>query len=401
MTTSAVSLFPARQSTVAKRALFASITQLSEWLEKNNYSAYDTFDGLSARFLRPFTFHNKLLETVLQQGVRRFPLNMRRLVGVSKSQSTKGMGFLAGGFICLHQATGDPIWAEKARFALDWLVEHRTPGYSGACWGNHFDYRCRSFYLPKGMPTAVWTSLIGHAFLDGYQHFSDERYLDIASSACQHIVHDLEPITHGDGVCITYVPGQNSQVHNANTLAASLLARMYSFTRNESYRHLARKAMLYTAEHQRANGSWYYGEKGNLHWVDNFHTAYVLDCFKYYAESTGDREFESVLAKGYEFWKNTFFLPDGTPRYYDHKILPIDIQCSSQAIETLVFFHDRDQNSLDLALQVALWTIQNMQDRTGYFYYRRYSSWLVNKTPTLHWGQATMMSALAALFKAL
>jgi hypothetical protein len=42
-----------------------------------------------------------------------------------------------------------------------------------------------------------------------------------------------------------------------------------------------------------------------------------------------------------------------------------------------------------------------MQDRTGYFYYRRYSNWLVNRTPTLHWGQATMLCSLAGLYKLL
>jgi hypothetical protein len=56
---------------------------------------------------------------------------------------------------------------------------------------------------------------------------------------------------------------------------------------------------------------------------------------------------------------------------------------------------------LALALNVANWTINHMQDRTGYFYYRRYASGIVNKTPTLHWGQATMLCALAALYKAL
>jgi hypothetical protein len=66
-----------------------------------------------------------------------------------------------------------------------------------------------------------------------------------------------------------------------------------------------------------------------------------------------------------------------------------------------VYFSEHDPDALSLALKVAQWTIENMQDGTGYFYYRRYSSWLVNKTPTLHWGQATMMSSLAALYQAL
>lgn len=385
----------------SKTRIYESIERLSRWLEKNDYRGYDTFDGLNARFLRPLTFETKLLRTVLLQGVRRFPVNLRPVLGIAKEHSTKGMGLLARGFIRLHKTTGDQTWAGKAQFALQWLIENRLPGYSGACWGNHFDYQSRGFYLPKGVPTVVWTALIGHAFLDAYDHFQDDLYLQIAVSACEHILHDLGTLQDGEGICISYIPIQDTQVHNANTLGGSLLARTYSHTGNESYRELARKAMQYTAQHQRPDSSWYYAEKENHHWVDNFHTAYVLDCFKHYAQSTGDECFNQPMINGYEYWKKTFFLADGTPRYYDYKTLPLDIQCSSQAIDTLVFFSDRDPKSLALAVKVAHWTITHMQDRSGYFYYRRYSQWLVNKTPTLHWGQATMLCALAALYQRL
>jgi len=386
----------------AKARIWASIVQLNNWLEKNDYHGYDTFDGLSAKFLRPFTFETKYLRIALQQAVRRFPLNLRPLLRIPKSRSSKGMGFLAKGFVRLQQATGDKAWGEKAEFALQWLVENQVKGLSGACWGNHFDYQSRGFYMPKGMPTVVWTSLIGHAFLDAYDHLQKEKYLEVAVSACEHILRDLETYPESaDAVCISYVPTLKSWVHNANTLGGSLLARTYSYTRNEVYRALAQKALQYTANHQRANASWYYGEASNTHWVDNFHTAYVLDCFKYYKMGTGDTRFDEQLNAGYQYWKMTFFLPDGTPRYYDYKTLPLDIQCSSQAIDTLVFFHDQDPESVSLALKVANWTIENMQDSTGYFYYRRYSSQIVNKTPTLHWGQATMLCALAGLYKRL
>lgn len=383
-----------------KASVFKSIQHLYNWLEKNDYRGYDTFDGLNA-IVRPFTFNTKLLQTVLLQGVRRFPLNLRPLLGIRKEHSSKGMGFLAKGFMRLHKATGDPVWSNKAEFALQWLIDHRLPGYSGACWGNHFDYQSRGFYLPKGVPTVVWTSLIGHAFLDAYDHFQNERYLDMAVSACEHIVRDLGTLRDGDGVCISYIPIKDTQVHNANTLGGSLLARTASYTGNESYREKARLAMQYTAQYQRSDASWYYAEKADSHWVDNFHTAYVLDCFKSYEQSTGDKRFDQKLTNGYQYWKKTFFLADGTPRYYDRKTLPLDIQCSSQAIDTLVFFHDRDPESLPLAIKVAEWTITHMQDPSGYFYYRRYSSGIVNKTPTLHWGQATMFCALAGLYRLL
>jgi len=388
-------------TSVSKSQISDSIGRLSDWLEKNDYRGYDTFDGLSAKYLRPLTFETKFLRTVLQQGVRRFPINMRPVLGISKSRSTKGMGYLAKGFMRLQQATGNKSWGDKAEAALQWLVENESKGYAGACWGNHFDYQSRSFYLPKGVPTIVWTSLIGHAFLDAYDHFRKDNYLQVAVSACEHILRDLDTYAEGDSICLSYIPTENKQVHNSNTLGAGLLARTYSHTGSESYLLLAQKAMLYTANHQRANASWYYGEAANLQWIDNFHTAYVLDSFKLYMTATGDERFEEKLNAGYEYWKSTFFLPDGTSRYYDCKTLPIDIQCSSQAIDTLVLFHDRDPANLPLALSVAKWTIDNMQDRTGYFYYRRYSPWLVNKTPTLHWGQATMLCALAGLYKLL
>jgi hypothetical protein len=380
--------------------LFDSVQRLSGWLERNDYRAYDTFDGLNARFIRPLTFEQKFLRQVLQQGVRRFPINLRPLLGIKKERSSKGMGFLARGFIRLHEVTGDEKWAAQAESALQWLMEHYARGYSGAAWGNHFDYQSRSNYLPKGVPTIVWTSLIGHAFLDGFAHFQNEKYLEMAVSACEHIVQDLEIFPDGEELCITYIPGKVERVHNASCLGASLLARTFSHTRNEGYRNLARKAIGYTAKYQRSDGSWYYGEKENLHWIDNFHTAYVLDSFKHYSESTGDHSFDETMMKGYRFWKSTFFLADGMPRYYDRKTLPLDIQCSSQAIDTLAFFRDRDSDSLSTALSVANWTIDNMQDPSGYFYYRRYSSWLVNKTPTMHWGEATMLCGLSGLLRA-
>src|SRR5271156_3982253 len=97
-----------------KSRLYESILHLTGWLEKNDFRAYDTFDGLSAAYLRPLTFENKFLRTVLQQGVRRFPLNLRPLLGIKKCHSSKGMGFLARGFIRLHSCTGEEHWGAKA-----------------------------------------------------------------------------------------------------------------------------------------------------------------------------------------------------------------------------------------------------------------------------------------------
>jgi len=49
-----------------------------------------------------------------------------------------------------------------------------------------------------------------------------------------------------------------------------------------------------------------------------------------------------------------------------------------------------------LAVTVARWTISNLFDDSGYFYYRKYPL-VTSRTPYFHWGQATMFKALAHL----
>src|SRR5271170_2770904 len=123
-------------SRAVKEQIRGSIDRLSDWLEKNDYRGYDTFDGLNAKLARPLTFETKFLRTALQQGVRRFPINLRPVLGVAKSHSTKGMGFVARGFTRLYEATGQMAWRRKADFALQWLMENQSTGFNGACWGN-------------------------------------------------------------------------------------------------------------------------------------------------------------------------------------------------------------------------------------------------------------------------
>jgi len=96
------------------------------------------------------------------------------------------------------------------------------------------------------------------------------------------------------------------------------------------------------------------------------------------------------------YFRNVFFEPDGKPRYYHNKTYPVDIQCASQAIETLAFCSDDEPSCLELSRKVAGWTIDNMQHQTGYFYFRQYPI-IKAKTPYIHWGQATMFKALASL----
>lgn len=373
-----------------------ALTKLDGWVQSTDWKGYDTFDGLSSPVAPIFTLNHPLLKQVWQQAVRRFPINLRPVLGIKPGMSTKGMAFFAQGYLRLYETCGEPIFLEKMKFCFEWLMTHRSPGFKGHCWGNHFDYQSRGGNISKGTPTIVWTGLIGHAFLDAYEALGEEQYLDVARSACNFILDELGWIEQEPGVLLRYYPNASILVHNSSMIGASLLARVDSLAANPRYREMAERAVRFTVSHQTPAGAWYYGVGKGWAWIDSFHTGYVLESLHTFCRRSGSTEYETPLRKGYAFFIETFFKPDGTPRYYDYKTQPIDIQCASQAIQTLVNLRELHPDSVAVAAKVARWTIANMQDKTGYFYYRKYPL-ITNKTPTLHWGQATMFAALALL----
>ncbi len=373
-----------------------SITKLDRWVQKANWKAYDTFDGLSSPFMPFLTLGHPFLKQVWQQAVRRFPINLRPALLIKPGMSTKGMAFFAQGYLKLYETDGKQEHLDKMRFCLQWLIDNPSKQFKNYSWGNHFDYQSRGGNIPKDAPTIVWTGLIGHAFMDAFESLKHQQYLDVAKSACDFIIDELGWMDFGDAVCLRYYPNATNDIHNSSMIGASLLARVNSFVPNARHMELADKAIYFTVRDQLPNGAWNYGVSPKWHWVDSFHTAYVLESLDCYIRHAGAQKYMKSLTSGYDFFLKTFFGEDGTPRYYDYKTSPLDIQCASQGIQTLVKLRHLHPSCVEVAKKVAHWTIRNMQDPTGYFYYRKYPL-ITNKTPTLHWGQATMFAALAIL----
>jgi len=374
----------------------ASILSLEKWVEAHAYKGYEPFDGLSSTF-RSLTFGNLLLDRLLLQLVRQSPWNLRPILGVGPLDSTIGRGYMAWGYCNMFRLTGDQKYKEKIDACLEWLIENKSPGYDDYSWGKHFDFASRGGLYVAFEPILVWTALIAHAFLEAYETFGGGRSLDVADSVCKWIMK-LPRNQTDKGFCMGYhYQDLNASIHNSNMVGAAVLARTAKHTGNREYLAAAKGAMEYSCTRQLPNGAWLYGEDPASHWIDNFHTGYNLDGLKCYIDYSGDREYEGVLKKGLDFYRGNFFEESGRPKYYHNRTYPVDSQCASQAIDTLANSSESAESFLELGLKVAQWTIDNMRDPGGYFYYRQYPLGIKAKTPMLHWAQATTYKALTVL----
>lgn len=381
-----------------KLKLQENISHLLDWIKDHDYKSYDPFDGLKSPLVKYILLNNKYLRIVWQQFFKRCPINLRPIVGIKESIIPKTMGNLASANLLLYKLHNDKQYLDKAISYLNWLKVNYYRGYPGYCWGVGFNYQSRGIYAKKGIPNIVTTFYCANAFLDFYELIRNSKRLEIARSSCNFILKGLGTTKIGDTLCINYYPIQRDQIHNANMFGAVLLSRVYKYTKEKYLLKFANKAVRYTINNQKDDGAWFYGEGPMYRWIDNFHTGYILESLYNYINYTDCYEFMPNLLRGIDFYKRNFFLSDGSPKYYNNKLFPIDIQCVAQAIQTFAILSNIEKKYLDLSIKIAKWAIKNMRDDKGYFYYRKYK-FFINKIPYIRWGQSTMLLALTYLLR--
>jgi rhamnogalacturonyl hydrolase YesR len=375
-----------------------SLERVVGWVQTNRYRGYEPADGNSS-ILFPLTGGKVFPMRVLQQVVLRAPFNIRPFLGVRRHESAIGRGYMAWGYLTMYRRSNATALRDEAKTCLEWLITNRAPAYDEICWGDPYDYATRSGRRPLGEPILIWCALIGQAFLEAFQILGDRRYLEVAESVGRWMLK--LPAEHTDsGICLSYVAYRQSSIHNANAMAAAFLARLGSLTGDQQTVATARSAMTYTCTRQRPDGSWFYAEEPKYHWIDNFHTGYNLSALATYRDASHDHSFDVQLEKGTEYFAANFFEADGRPRYFHNDTMPVDIQCAAQAIETLTTASDGNPDYLKQAIRVAEWTLEHLQADDGHFCYRDLG-WTKVTTPMFHWGQGTMVKALAILLKKL
>lgn len=381
---------------------FAEIyDKLFVWCEKENFAGYDPFDGLNSKIFQSLPLkYFRLPRLAWLQMVKRSSKNIRPLLRIEKGTNSKGIALFALAELSRFRSTQDQNHAEKAKLLLEKLLSLKVESQKSA-WGYNFDWQSRAFFAPKGTPTIVPTAFAAQALIEAYTVFNDKIYIETAGQVCRFIVEDLNRIDETENeVCFSYTPIDKTVVFNASLLAGECLANVGVLTQSQEYLSLAEKTARYVLHRQSENGSWIYGANSHHQWVDNFHTAFVLLSLYRLQKLIPSfaNETEKALKTGFSFWIENLFLADGTPKYYDQEIFPIDIHSASAAIAALSELKDFDKRALPLAEKIADWTIKNMRDEEGYFYYQKRKNETL-KTPFIRWGQGWMSYALAKLIE--
>ncbi|MFN0141762.1 MAG: hypothetical protein ACKVQW_16940 [Pyrinomonadaceae bacterium] len=377
--------------------------RLYAYCANRDFAGHDPFDGLNSDVFQKLPIKNlRIARLAFLQIVKRFPVDLRPFLQVREGVNPKAIALFALAEMARFRKSGNFRHYENTRILLNRLLELKiageaTSGESWSAFGYNFDWQSRYFFAPRGTPAIVPTAFASAAFEEASHLFDDERYADAVTEIAAFVVHKLNRfIETADEVCFSYTPLDSSVIYNASLLAGECLARAAKFSDNSGYSQLAEKALRFVVRRQRADGAWVYGASGKQAWVDNFHTAYVLLSIRRITDALclQDDDVESAFDRGLDYWLANFFLDDGTPKYYNEEVYPIDIHSAAVAIVAM-----SELGETANAGRVAAWTCANMLDEHGYFYYQQRANGLV-ETPYMRWGQGWMCYALARLIEA-
>ena len=362
----------------------------------DNFSGYDPFDLLNSRLLKSTPFiRSEFFRLVWLQFGKNSPINFRPFLRVPKKRNPKGVALFIFGLLEEYQRTDDSDYLKEAQLLGTWLVGHCCDlvSWQHYCWGYHFDWQARAFFVPRGKPNIITTCYVARALYELGKVANDKGLIDIALDAAIFISKSL--YTEIDGQCFySYIPGERAFVHNASLWGAAWCGFVGGELNNRALQEQARRVAMQSVDCQNHDGSWVYGARHHHQFIDCFHTGYNLEALCILRDALETNDFDRSIAIGYDYYLENFLEDDGVVKYYNNKKYPIDMHNVSQAIFTLIKVGGKPSDFI-LCEKVVNKAVKLLyHHRKNQFIYQK-RRWFTNTINYSRWTQAWSFYSLA------
>jgi len=376
-----------------------ALSRLTAYIKDEDYRGYDPYDTLNSKI--NFLSMGKWPAVLATQIQKRNPINIRKFLGIKKDFNPKAMGLFLAAYCLLQKNSEEKSYKSEIDYLFDWLTQNYSKNYSGFCWGYNFPWISPEKYINAYVPSVVVTAYVAKGIFEYYRISQDPRAKAILESICKFILNDLYRYEDKTGLCFSYTPLSMDCCYNASLLGAEILAKVYSITKDGRLLDPVQRSVDFILTRQHEDGHWNYSmdiKTGTERNQIDFHQGFILESLyeiKKHSDISG-KIYEDTLLKGMRYYKNNQFLENGRSLWRVPKKWPADIHHQAQGIITFTKLKSLDPGYFKWAEKIADWTINNMQDDNGYFYYQKWK-FFKNKIPYIRWGQAWMLLVLANL----
>lgn len=389
-----------------KAILWESIDSHYSWVKKERYYGWDPYDALNSILVQRLCMENPYLEILITQFNKYSPINLRPLLKIEKGRDLKGIALFAQAYSKMYNIAKEERYKDELKKCNSFIKEKSLKNkYKLDCWASHyFSYTgAVKSRLTTDTPDIIGTCQAIIALVESYKILKENTLKEMAVNACNFLIKDLLE-EDGEDFFLKYtLTEKESMILNASAQGLEAISHLLLIYEDEELKDVCERLANFLIEKQRDDGSWVYSiyKNGKIRIQLDFHQGYMIDgllAFLPYSENKD--EVILCIEKGAEFYKEVLFSENGQSYYRYPMRYPVDIHNQAQGIITFSTLDILDSKYLEFANKIAKWTVLNMQDNSGYFYYQKHRLF-TNKIPHMRWGQAWMMLALATILEKL
>lgn len=385
------------------------IEKTIEFAESKNYQGFDPYDIKAHPFLIPLQRH-KFTKFGFEILASNFPVLLRKLFRIQPAENNKGLALFIRAFVRLYEKSSDEKFLSEANKLFERLLANRSPNYNNLCWGYPFAWQTAEELYPPNFPNIATTIQGGLAILALWKATRFQEGPELLKSVCRFITDDLLRSQRDAHLFLSYSPADHYQVLNTNAQILGFLYQVKKAIGDAGNIDLTHSLAQTIIANQATDGSWPYRVDEENSFIDNYHSAILIENLQVVRESFPDLEIEKAISKGLSFFKKNLLLDDEIPLLRTDMRVPIDIHSCAHSIILLKKTNDPAWR------RILTWTLENMYHE-GRFFYRVYRiprlqgmsrkerlmtlSVLRSRDEScyMRWGQAWMLLALSEAYE--
>ena len=284
------------------------------------------------------------------------------------------------------------------------LEATRCSGWKRHAAGYPFDWVCIGATLEKETPLNTTEPYVYEAFSQVYDIDKEKKWREVLHSLAQHVSEDYyDTPTSSRGASASYTPAKQPAadgIVNASAYRAYLLTRAALECSDEKYRGQAERNMHFVLEAQQADGSWYYAMDGKRHFIDHYHTCFVLKALVKIERLTGDTQCSQAIERGVQYYLRNLFDESGLPRPFSKAprltIYRRELYDYAECLNLAVLLNGRFPE-LDNRLETVLDHILTVWQRPDGSFRSRKLLFGWDNVPMHRWAQAQLFRSLCMI----
>lgn len=379
---------------------YDSINKIKRWVTDNEYYGWDIYDGLNSTITNHLS--SNAMKILMIQINKYSPINIRPILKIDKGIDLKGMALFAQAYAALYATFKEASFLKELKYSIKIIENQSLKNKLGfECWSSHY-YPYAS--INEDISTPLEPDIIGttqaiNALIDCYKITNKNKEKNMAIDAITTLIDKFYRDSKLPHFCY-YINEDTSNITiNATAQAIESISKIFDIDNNKKLNEIIINTSKMIVKTQKPDGTWDYTISKNGDKIRSqldFHHGYNIDGLLAASKINHNNNILHSIIRASSFYYNKLFRKCGSSYYRYPLPYPIDIHNQAQGIITFSKLKDIDNMYPLFAKTIAMWTINNMQTREGYFSYQKWPC-IMNNIPHMRWGQAWMILSLGIL----